>query len=599
MFSFMCKILILMTLCCFWPGRAQFFESDRVPRGVIRASLLEMIDRVSVDSLTCVVKELSGEVETHVYGVPVTIAGRHIYQPGNDLAGSYIKQKLEKYGLEVHVQPFTSGENVYAFQRGSRVPDDYYILCAHYDGMPNAAIAPAADDNASGVAAVLEAARILSDYSFPYSINYALWDAEEVGLRGSQYYAENAGALGEKIQGVINLDMIAWESNQDNRFNVFYTHIANSLEIANTMASLSQTLGLDLVPLLVHDGGGYSDHYYFWRQNYSAVMMIEDYYQRADFNPYYHTPADSFGHFDVSFFTNCTKLALATTAHYADSYEEVVHLSYDFPAAGWYLISIPGTADDMSVGTLFPSALPFVLGYENGYVSKYEFEPGQGYWIYLPQAGSAVFDVSPIYEYVRTIDSAGWALIGSVNGDVLSSNVLVSPAGAMEDNFWDQTGPGYSETGIIACQGGYWARFYAPCTLTVATTPHLLSKQSQPFADVISPPGAPPNPPSLDYAQPLSDRETRFVVLQNYPNPFNSSTSIRFKLPELCDVKVRVFNIRGEIIRSVARGILGAGEHQVKWDGKDEAGLDVPSGSYFVRVATGGAQQVMKVMLIR
>ena len=63
--------------------------------------------------------------------------------------------------------------------------DDIYIICAHYDSVTTYC----ADDNASSVAAVIEAARILSGECFDFTIVYALWDQEEIGLVGSEYYA--------------------------------------------------------------------------------------------------------------------------------------------------------------------------------------------------------------------------------------------------------------------------------------------------------------------------------------------------------------------------------------------------------------------------
>ncbi len=67
-----------------------------------------------------------------------------------------------------------------------------------------------ADDNASGTSAVLKVAQILSQTSTPYTIIYALWDEEEIGLFGSVHYARQAFQSGENNLGVINVDMIGW-----------------------------------------------------------------------------------------------------------------------------------------------------------------------------------------------------------------------------------------------------------------------------------------------------------------------------------------------------------------------------------------------------
>ena len=127
-----------------------------------------IINEINSDSLAYFVKELSGEVHTIIGGSPYTIVSRHKDQPGNNKAADYIKQKLSSYGLAAFDQNFSStGRNVYGVQTGTEFPIQKYIICAHYDDMPSGTTAPGADDNASGTAAVIEAARIFSNYSFP------------------------------------------------------------------------------------------------------------------------------------------------------------------------------------------------------------------------------------------------------------------------------------------------------------------------------------------------------------------------------------------------------------------------------------------------
>jgi len=140
----------------------------------------QIIDSVNQDSLMYFVRELSGDIPIIINGTSQTIASRFSYQPGNELAEIYIKQKFEYYGLNTSIQSFgSSGQNVLATQPGTEFPNVKYIICAHYDDMPMSSVAPGADDNASGTAAVIEAARILSQYSFPITIIYAAWDQEE------------------------------------------------------------------------------------------------------------------------------------------------------------------------------------------------------------------------------------------------------------------------------------------------------------------------------------------------------------------------------------------------------------------------------------
>jgi hypothetical protein len=103
--------------------------------------------------------------------------------------------------------------NVVAVQRGRQAPERYVLMTAHYDSRATGALdaesdAPGANDDASGVAGVLEAARVLSRYTFDGSIAYAALAGEEQGLYGGHILAGHATANGWRIEGVLNNDII-------------------------------------------------------------------------------------------------------------------------------------------------------------------------------------------------------------------------------------------------------------------------------------------------------------------------------------------------------------------------------------------------------
>jgi hypothetical protein len=75
-----------------------------------------------------------------------------------------------------------------------------------------------------------------------------------------------------------------------------------------------------------------------------------------------------------------------------------------------------------------------------------------------------------------------------------------------------------------------------------------------------------------------------FLLYQNYPNPFNAGTEIRFQLPKNADVELTIYNILGQTVRTLTQGYKTAGHYILKWDGKNENGLSVPSGVYFSRL---------------
>ncbi len=90
-----------------------------------------------------------------------------------------------------------------------------------------------------------------------------------------------------------------------------------------------------------------------------------------------------------------------------------------------------------------------------------------------------------------------------------------------------------------------------------------------------------------------------FSLSQNYPNPFNPTTTIEYALPATTDVKIDVFAIDGQQVRTLYRGAQAAGYHNVVWNGKNVAGRQVSSGMYFYRLRAGKEMFVRKMMLMR
>ena len=279
-----------------------------------------IIDETNIDSLIYFVEELSGEVSTIIGGSPYTIVSRNKYQPGNDKAADYIKQKLNSYGLVTYDQVYSStGRNVYGVQLGSQYPNKQYIICAHYDDTanPDPTIAPGADDNASGTAAVIEAARILSQYDSKYTIIYGLWDEEEQGLVGSAYYAQQAANANDSIMGVLNMDMIAYDSDNDGVGEIHIRSIANSISLKDDMVQVNNTYSLGVTPSIINPGTGASDQASFWNHNYGALLLIEEYYG-GDFNAYYHSVNDLVAHFNQPYYLKMSQLSIGTIATLAE-----------------------------------------------------------------------------------------------------------------------------------------------------------------------------------------------------------------------------------------------------------------------------------------
>ena len=100
-------------------------------------------------------------------------------------------------------------------------------------------------------------------------------------------------------------------------------------------------------------------------------------------------------------------------------------------------------------------------------------------------------------------------------------------------------------------------------------------------------------------ARPSEGLPSSFQLYQNIPNPFNPTTTIRFDLAEPSPVRLAVFNVVGQKIRTLLDGYKPAGNHSVQWDGKDDWGQDVGSGVYLYRLTMEGQTQVRKMFLVR
>ena len=245
-----------------------------------------VLEEASIDSMLQYVRWLSGEDPVDVGNGPEYIYSRHMLKPGNALSAQWIIQKLEGWGYEPNIQSWSpSGENILVSKPGVLFPESTVVFCAHYDAMPGGPVeAPAADDNASGVAALLEAARLLSDIEFEHRVLFAFWDEEEQGLVGSAFHAGGEAANNAVIHAVINMDAIAYDGNGDTQARVHTRPIANSIAISDTTFSVLETYGIDIDLILTNPGAAYSDHASYWNEGYGAVLIIEEF--GADGNPY-------------------------------------------------------------------------------------------------------------------------------------------------------------------------------------------------------------------------------------------------------------------------------------------------------------------------
>jgi hypothetical protein len=90
-----------------------------------------------------------------------------------------------------------------------------------------------------------------------------------------------------------------------------------------------------------------------------------------------------------------------------------------------------------------------------------------------------------------------------------------------------------------------------------------------------------------------------FTLRQNYPNPFNPSTIIEFTLTDGHETSLLIFDLLGRKVRSLHEGYLEGGTYSLVWDGKNESGGDMPSGTYFYKLTSGDYSQTKRMALVR
>ncbi|MBI1854076.1 MAG: M20/M25/M40 family metallo-hydrolase [Planctomycetes bacterium] len=251
-----------------------------------------LVDQVSQPNIEATVNDVSA------------IFSRRFNQPGgvqaqNYLVGRYQSIASSQNGMTVSTQSFDTGhDNVIAVLPGTVSPNQFVVIGAHYDSVNwqdgTTARAPGADDDGSGDASVLEAARILasSGIRFEKSIVFAAWAAEEVGLVGSQAWV-NQVVIPQNMDVVamIQLDMDGHLEAGDARDIDFATNDTDP----NLTAYMQQILAT-YVPTMPSVTGvltaGTSDHRSFSQNGYPAVFPFED---LTEYAHQLHTANDTVG----------------------------------------------------------------------------------------------------------------------------------------------------------------------------------------------------------------------------------------------------------------------------------------------------------------
>jgi Zn-dependent M28 family amino/carboxypeptidase len=232
----------------------------------------------------------------------------------HDLAQTEIYDAFKSFGLTTSLDYFTYNSqtcaNVIGVLPGKVHPDQVYVVGAHYDSAGSSC--PGADDNASGVAGVMEAARTLSGYQFDSTIVFIAFDREEQGLVGSGIYA-NAHAS-DDIQGMISMDMIAYNPTGTNYNKAYLSYAGTTMPSIVTDLGNALTQYAGITPVPTQNYSSQSDHYSFYAHGFESTLLIE---RNAGSNPYYHSSQDSVdtpGYIDYAYAANMTRGAVGYLA---------------------------------------------------------------------------------------------------------------------------------------------------------------------------------------------------------------------------------------------------------------------------------------------
>jgi hypothetical protein len=322
-----CAATFSLALAIATATSAETETGDSTPDPLIQ----EIIDSVSQSSLMDFNAGLSGEHPIIVGGQPYTMSTRYtLNSAAIAKAWQYAYEQFDQQGFTPSYHDYTNSgynlKNVIGDKPGVLDPTRLYLFTAHLDDTSESpsTYAPGADDNGSGSAALFEAARILSQYPTDYSVRLIAFTGEEQYLWGSYAYAQMARAQNMDIRGVLNADMIAWDSDNDGAGEIHSGTRADSNALADLFFDTVATYNIPLVLTRYTSGATTaSDHASFWQFNYPAFLAIEQYYG-GDFNAYYHSTGDRQQcggqqpcGFNPAYYTAYTKALVGTLARLA------------------------------------------------------------------------------------------------------------------------------------------------------------------------------------------------------------------------------------------------------------------------------------------
>jgi len=222
----------------------------------------------------------------------------------NAKAYDYLLQQVQSYhyGSNIEEDPYiystSTWKNFILTIPGQTTPNDIVAYSAHMDGRPTTGIAPGADDDGTGVATILEGARLLRQYRFQRTIKIIFFSGEEEGLVGSGAYVADHPMT--NFLGVLHQDMFGYDPDVDRCFEMHIGTLSTSADVANCNAATISAYSLNLTyDYLTTNATSSSDHASFWNVNVGAMKIGENHNSAGtacgpvENNPYYHMSTDT------------------------------------------------------------------------------------------------------------------------------------------------------------------------------------------------------------------------------------------------------------------------------------------------------------------
>jgi len=298
-------VLFIVSLCVFSAAETSDHRASYKETIFIETDKRDMLKKDIQKNLQMTVEKLAGEI------------GERSYLNSGALSDTidYISSEFKKYGYEPKEQAYEAQgrtyKNIYIEKKGSTSPDSVFIVGAHYDTVSTT---PGADDNASGVAGLLELARLLADKPLDRTVQFVAFALEEPPFfrteqMGSFVYAKNLKEKTIDVKGMICLESIGYFTDDRGSqmfplafFRFLYPSTGDFIIFASNLQSKGFLNRLKnsfhkgtslpaerISTFAIIPGVDFSDHRSFWKFGYDAVMITDTAFYR---NPQYHGAGD-------------------------------------------------------------------------------------------------------------------------------------------------------------------------------------------------------------------------------------------------------------------------------------------------------------------